>query len=270
MEGAQTEFKLCENIWFRVAAYLYTHELLANLAGLSAEHLALLGDEGCWSTLGLPDGSSRLMGMLSLMLVEERTLWVPMLHHVKTVELDLRFANSGTVDLFRDLLLHGLAVDGVLNSIIVRNVPVFPEQDTDPASQQQQQQLPHFSKKDLRLVNPITTKQQPRYPLFLLNPAELGRLRFLMANFRYFRLHPSADLEEAAVDLVAKQKPPVPVMDVLAIAASSQGGISAKSLAETELQDLRRLQGWGRGNFNDENWFRLIEPRYEMLLASWS
>lgn len=267
MEGVQAEFKLCESIWFRVCAYLYTHELLVNVAGLSAEHLALLGDEGCWSTLGLPVGSVRLKGMLSLMLVEERTLWIPMLRHVQTVEFDFRFANSRTLDLFRDLLLHGLAVDGVLNSINVRNVPVLPEQDLDTASQQQ---LPHFSKKDLRLVNPVTTRQRPRYPLFLLDPAELGRLRFLMANFRFFRLQPSADLEEAAVDLVAKCRPPVADMDVLAIAARARGGVSAKSLAETELRDLRRLNCWDEGSFNDESWFRLIEPRYEMLLASWS
>lgn len=268
MEDPPIEFKLRESMWFRVASYLYTHELLTNIAGLSAQHLAMFGDEGCWSTLSLPVGSGRLRSMLSLMLVEERTFWVPMLRHVQTIDFDLRFANSRIVDLFRDLLLHGLALDGVLNSISIRNVPVFPQQDADTTSQQQK--LPHFSKKDLRLVNPITTRQQPRYPLFLLDPTELGRLRFLLANFRYFRLVPSADLEEASVDFVAKHRPPVAVMDVLEIAAFARGEVSAKSVAEMELRDLRRLKCWDTGSFNNEKWFRLMEPRYDMLLANWS
>jgi len=266
-KAVQVKVKLCENIWFRVAAYLYTHELLVKIGGLSAEHLAMLGEEGCWSTLALPVGSRRLRGMLSIMLVEARTFWVPMLHHVQTVELDMRSANSRTVDLLRDLLLRGLAVDGVLNSISIRNVPVFPEQDEETASQQQ---LPYFSKKDLRLVNPITTRQRPKYALFLLDPCELGRLRFLMANFRYFRISRSADLEGAAVDLVARHMPPPLVMDVLDEAASQQGGVCVKNLAEAELHDLRRFEWWDEGCFHDRTWFRAIESRYAMLLASWS
>jgi len=164
------------------------------------------------------------------------------------------------VGLVRDLLLHGLALDGPLCSVRVRRVPVRPA--LEPRGDEQPH-APAFTKKDLTLVNPVAQSIAAGQRLFLLDASELGQLRFLMARFRYFRLCPSERSLEPSVDVLAE-------LEAGPATAQEPGG--AETQLEAELGGLRRLHaGHGPplwpGDF--EAWLQLLLPRYIAMLASW-
>uniref|UniRef100_A0A7S0B5S2 Uncharacterized protein n=1 Tax=Pyrodinium bahamense TaxID=73915 RepID=A0A7S0B5S2_9DINO len=244
-----------ERIWHRIAACLHGHELLGRLAMLSANHAALLMDEGCWRTLAMPAGPKRVGYLLWLMLREERELWAPLLHQVQLLDLNLQGCTAGALGHLRDLLLHSLALDGGVRRVRVCRIPVRPA--PDPEAPQAERK---FNRNDMTLVNPIA--QNAAAPqLFLLDALELGQLRWFMARFRYFRLRPSASA--MAVDLLAEHGPPPgdPATD-----GAARDPVEA--LALTELGALASLPDEAFGGGFD-GWLKSILPRYKLLMSSW-
>eukprot|EP00413_Alexandrium_margalefii_P037023 CAMPEP_0204585330 /NCGR_PEP_ID=MMETSP0661-20131031/46853_1 /ASSEMBLY_ACC=CAM_ASM_000606 /TAXON_ID=109239 /ORGANISM="Alexandrium margalefi, Strain AMGDE01CS-322" /LENGTH=274 /DNA_ID=CAMNT_0051594869 /DNA_START=74 /DNA_END=898 /DNA_ORIENTATION=+ len=259
---------LPQSIWNRVAFYLHTNDLLGRLAFLSAGHAALLADEQFWGTMALPAGRARLDHLFWLMLVEERELWMPLLHQVQYLDLDLQYSTTRTVGLFRDLLLHGVSVEGALRSIRVRRLPISAA--LDPGAEAP---TTKFTKTDLALVNPVPRNPNNDRRLFLLDPKEFARLRLLMVGFRYLRLCPSAQCLEPSVDLIAFRDMP---QGVSAVVDSGCDGDIAEAIIMAELGALRDLppNSFGGGapgsnGFDFDSWLGMIRPRYQFLLSTW-
>lgn len=270
--------------WFRIIAFLDTSDVLGRLAVLSIGHVTLLAEDLAWSTFALPPGAPRTTKLLELALVEERELWAPLMRQVQVLDLDLVGTGERAVSLLRELLLHGLALDGALTAVHVRRIPVC--QQRDPCAQLRfDAQLKPLSKRDasiVRLVNPVTSRASTAPRLFLLDPNELGRLRFMMAAFRFFRLQPSENMSDVSVDLVAMRANDPPGHSECAQnlsaakspkAEDTEAALekSAVALAIEELGELQRLpEGEGRPGRGDfSSWLDALLPRYVALLNSW-
>lgn len=273
--GLGSAYSLPKTLWCQVLSFLYTHELLGRVAVLSGTQLALFGDEHFWATLALPPGSERLHRLLSLLLVEERQLWRQPLRQIQQLDLDLELTTLKTARLLQQLLVRGLGLEGgALQSMTVRHIPLRPQLDGQWTSKQGK-----YTPKDLKLVNPVLDRAPDEpLPVFLLDRHELSRLRLLMADFRYFRLHPSlSDVLVKGAPLAAEAA--VSSLDLRALRrrpGGPRGGTApeatdadAASLLQAELGALRRLPKscWRERSF--EAWTEQLLDSYEQLLLGW-
>ncbi|CAE8728118.1 unnamed protein product [Polarella glacialis] len=266
--------KFDEKVWLRVVSFLYTHELLGRFSVLSAGLAALLADERCWSTLALPAGPKRV-GRLLQLLVEERQLWAPLLRRsVRLLDLDLQGCDARATALLRELLLHSLGLDGqdgALCELWLRHLPASPLQPVAAAAERSaaeesasgplgggafasstaQAALAAGARDHqlMTLVNPVRSAVPSVPRLFLLDPKELGRLRFLMWGFFSFELTPSqpglanndGPPPAASLDLYAKRAAACPVLQPGWKASPECPDLAAR-LVEQELGALRQLR----------------------------
>eukprot|EP00928_Gymnodinium_smaydae_P023375 TRINITY_DN19317_c0_g1_i1.p1 TRINITY_DN19317_c0_g1~~TRINITY_DN19317_c0_g1_i1.p1 ORF type:complete len:307 (+),score=41.89 TRINITY_DN19317_c0_g1_i1:68-922(+) len=259
--------------WHGITSRLHAHLLLGRVAACCTSTLFLLAEESSWSTLALPAGARRVDGALKVMLVEERDLWAPLLRCIRVVDLSLAGTTQKTAKLVRELLLRALDSERNLSSVHLRDVPLCHSIDRAPAGPGR------LSAKDRRLVNPVvSTLQVTLLRIFLLDPADLGRIRFKLSSFQHFRLGPSAVAgEEPALDLVAARNAPDQLGqgDGACCAVNDDGDEldPAGSRLELELGALRSLEApptWVDGSFVPRVWdfdslAHALRPTYSVL-----
>lgn len=279
--------KLPDGLWFKVMSYLRANDLLARVARLSAEMAAKVADPCAWSTLALPEGTQQARRFLELAMAEEKLLWAPILRRVQKIDLDLDGCGWYAIKHFQELLLHGVDLEGQLAFLRVRNLRAIPPWEDQFSSLGGDDQGPSwFDDEMVRLVNPVVPTAPAAPRLFLLQPGELGRLRFLMRKYRHFRLTVSTIVlplqsrflevaPPAKVDFEAQLEAQEPSQgpgreDGDRGCASCDTARAQLDLELGQLRELRTSHGttWNEADF--DRWLDFVLPWYRMLIESWA
>eukprot|EP00929_Paragymnodinium_shiwhaense_P062331 TRINITY_DN31122_c0_g1_i1.p1 TRINITY_DN31122_c0_g1~~TRINITY_DN31122_c0_g1_i1.p1 ORF type:complete len:345 (+),score=82.61 TRINITY_DN31122_c0_g1_i1:85-1119(+) len=276
--------RLPANAWCRVAGYLYAHEVLGRFGSICARLCAVLGEETCWRTLALPPGRPDLLErFLSLIMVEEKSMWAPALKYVELVAFDCMGCSLQTADQLRELLKSGLDLEGTVRVVSLANLPAFHVLAEAPAGPGT------LRARDIELVNPvIPTAKAALQCSFLLEQGDLQQLRFSMAPFCYFRLGPAEPSKKAEGQgslltlLALRGEAELCNISLACLPRSVSGPTDGCSLqagdedplsyAFLELGGLRKLpmtkyqdrQGRSR-NFEFDMWRRGLAVAYELL-----
>lgn len=258
-------------VWLRVAGFLRVNEMLGLMGQLSVGCVALLGDERCWTTLALPPGPQRLSRLLNLMMVEEHDLWRWPLCQVQFLDLDLAGCSWMCVENFKKLIFTGLDLGSTLCSVKVRRIPVrAPDGSMDPAERLFKGKV---TRDLIRKVNPVIPSAPAAPVVFLLAPAELGRLRVLMAGFRSFHLAPSKDCNgawQSTLDLIAQRQPQISDPQPETVCKPFQEEDPAEKMLLDEVGDLKFLPScedmWMCQHFS--SWCNTLLRSYRVVLAA--